>query len=812
MKPRAFVVFVAAFLVVACQSEPGSVSPVQSPEATKGKPTATTSLVGRPLKGSSEAVYRLMEDGRLRHISDWATYLALGYQPENIVQVSDEKLAELPLGLPLTRWLVGSQSPLYFLEEGQRYRVPDLETMIAMGGTLPEVSPVTDAFLNSFKPAADPLPSATLSDDARSHPRPTAVLWADGFLWTANETGLLTRWDMNALGYQKYWLPGRPVIRALTGDGGAVYAGTDTGDVWRIQSDGVQTQVVAGRSGWVSALAVDRDKGLWYADINHFDGLGFKYHLGRGLIRLTPDSKEQVYRFAGDGDETHEPLKSVTALSFGPGKDTLWVATRFTGLLRFDLNTGSWQRYTAFNSAILDNAVADLEPAPDGTLWLATPSGVSAYQNGTWESQRLAEGLTEKGALSLAIAPNGAIWVAGDGYIAQRKKRGDPWQVYTALDHPLLADRFDFLVLDDKGLPWFIGRRYKIYFDGQSWTAYGVDVRRSTRFTPEQPPVENQPPLDFPPPREDYAAWLGAWPRPENDNGRGMHFLRTHQFDEFETQKQVDRMRLLGVRWTLVNYANRYQLARSEPIFRQAGIMVVWRPFVRPYERYDSWANDVKFLRSRGVPPYVQLYNEPSLAQEWDAHPIDRELFLSNLLPAVRQVYDAGGYVGLQFLDPDWLRLTLRRMKERGMEDVFDRLFFVPHPYGLNHPPEYDEDINGVLGFREFAKVFEEEIGFVPVMIAGEGGWRPGERQDSRYPTIDESLHRDYHLAVFDWFRTGRLSNGELLPDYLFAFCPWLISDPQDPAAWFDSDSGDRTLTVEAVKAMPSFRRKFSWE
>jgi hypothetical protein len=208
----------------------------------------------------------------------------------------------------------------------------------------------------------------------------------------------------------------------------------------------------------------------------------------------------------------------------------------------------------------------------------------------------------------------------------------------------------------------------------------------------------------------------------------------------------------------------------------------------------------------------MQLYNEPCLAQEWDhSQTADQETYLRNLLPAIQQVHDAGGYVGIQFLDPDWLRLTLQMMKSQGKSKVFERLFFIPHLYGLNHPPDYDEDINSVLGFREYAKIFEEEIGFVPVTIAGEGGWRPGEAQDNRYPPISEALHRDYHLAVFDWFHTGKLSNGDILPDYFFAFCPWLISDPHDPAAWFDSDSGDRTLTVEAMERTPSFERKFSW-
>ena len=115
----------------------------------------------------------------------------------------------------------------------------------------------------------------------------------------------------------------------------------------------------------------------------------------------------------------------------------------------------------------------------------------------------------------------------------------------------------------------------------------------------------------------------------------------------------------------------------------------------------------------------MQLYNEPSLAQEWDAeHPIDQSKFLSHLLPAIETVYSAGGYVGLQMIDPAWLTVSLGAIKEAKLEYTFDRLFFVPHPYGLNHPPEYDEDRSSVLGFREFAQVFAEAIGFVPIMIA----------------------------------------------------------------------------------------------
>jgi hypothetical protein len=67
-------------------------------------------------------------------------------------------------------------------------------------------------------------------------------------------------------------------------------------------------------------------------------------------------------------------------------------------------------------------------------------------------------------------------------------------------------------------------------------------------------------------------------------------------------------------------------------------------------------------------------------------------------------------------------------------------------------------------------------------------------------------------MAVFDWFRTGVLSNGEPLPDYLFAFCPWLLSSKLDDSAWFDSFAGDHTPTIEAVQAIPPYVRRFSWD
>ncbi len=310
---------------------------------------------------------------------------------------------------------------------------------------------------------------------------------------------------------------------------------------------------------------------------------------------------------------------------------------------------------------------------------------------------------------------------------------------------------------------------------------------------------------------EDLPAMsLQDWPRPAGDNGLCIHFIPEEYHTEEHLDHHISRLVDMRMKWALVIYADELQLEMAAPRFRDAGITVVWRKMLYPGDKYYDWGRDVQVLQSLGMPPYIQIYNEPSLEAGWEDPPVPKEQYMQDLLKAARDVYNAGGYVGLQFIDPQWLRDALYEIRLHGGEAIFGRMFFVPHPYGLNHPPSYQEDLNAVLGFLTFAQVFREEIGFVPPMIAGEGGWKYGATDDNRFRKIDDQLHRDYHVELFNWFRTGTLSNGEHLPDYLFAFCPWLLASKMDDSAWYDSFAGDRTLTIEAVKGIPRFTRRFS--
>ena len=305
---------------------------------------------------------------------------------------------------------------------------------------------------------------------------------------------------------------------------------------------------------------------------------------------------------------------------------------------------------------------------------------------------------------------------------------------------------------------------------------------------------------------------LSDWPRPAGDNGWGMHFLGSQYYTPEEVDRQIVRLKDMRIKWALVIYGDENMLRIAAPRFRDAGIMVVWRRMLHASGRYYDWGRDISILAEYGMPPYMQIYNEPNLPVEWsDDSDGDIDDYMPNFLHAVQEVYNAGGYPGLQFVREDWLEAALEGLKQHGGERVFKRMFFIPHPYGLNHPPEYDADVNAVLGFLPYAAVFEREIGFVPPMIAGEGGWAIGSDHDANYPKVTPELHRDYYVALFSMFRTGIMPNGDPLPDYFFAFCPWLLSDWLNDSAFYDSFAGPRTLTIEALKAIPPFERRFSW-
>jgi hypothetical protein len=343
----------------------------------------------------------------------------------------------------------------------------------------------------------------------------------------------------------------------------------------------------------------------------------------------------------------------------------------------------------------------------------------------------------------------------------------------------------------------------------------------------------------------ELTSGYAEWPRPPEDNGLGIHGGLDCSDEAVRTD--VARAAALNVKWVVLVPRDMAELRSAASAYWERGIMPVVRPECLVDEEHD-FVRDARSLQEMDIPAYVQVYNAPEDRQQWKSGRVDMKAFSTRWLAQARELVDADAYPGLQVNSLGDLRTVLSEAKAQGVEHVFRRSWFCCHNYGLNRPARYPyDDVNQkalpvqhpewefaapleqvnrwreegkrpglsvyddyecVLGFLAYAREFEEQLGFAPPIICGEGGWKYGDLTDRRYPKVGDFLHQAHHMAMFAWFRDGLLSDGNPLPGYLFAVCPWILSGDDDPAAWYGGPKGTRQETIAAVKGMPSFARE----
>lgn len=350
---------------------------------------------------------------------------------------------------------------------------------------------------------------------------------------------------------------------------------------------------------------------------------------------------------------------------------------------------------------------------------------------------------------------------------------------------------------------------------------------------PPAPKIQLPPVPDWytplaPSTRPPSALPLKDFPRPPNDNGRGIHFGLDVSPDSLANF--IPRCVELGIKWILFYAGDEMQGEKCAVAAWQAGIMPVIRPKCKIDGGAPNWSAFVQNIKQHNIPAYIQIYNEPGDNREWRGERTPREyegIFARNFAGAATQVYEAGGYPGIQILGYDEIKAAADAVKFNGQTKIWDRAWFSLHNYGVNHPPNYpydevsqkdhpratilDDDVS-VIDLIEFAKWMYDLIGFVLPMIGGEGGWIYGSEEDRRYPKCNPPYHEQFHVEMFEWFRKGVLSNGQPLPDYLFSVAPWILAGFGEAEAWIGGVLGDKTATLNAVKSIPPFVRKFSWD
>jgi LysM domain-containing protein len=343
---------------------------------------------------------------------------------------------------------------------------------------------------------------------------------------------------------------------------------------------------------------------------------------------------------------------------------------------------------------------------------------------------------------------------------------------------------------------------------------------------------------------------LRDYPRPKDDNGIGLAFRLNLKPDLIE--EGVGWLQQIHAKWTLIAGQDWNQILRAAKPVYAAGIMPVCR-LICKIDHYNDFVVGVQALRQAGIPPYVQIYNEPGDSREWRGRP-DIGRFGGAWGQNAALVLDAGGYPGIQVLGPDEWLAAFNAVKAGNRMDIWEKAWFCLHNGGANHPPAYPyDDINlhgtpvdpatyaqyewatdidhvntlrqssthpnatimtddtAVLRFLEYRQWMVDSLGFSLPIIGGEAGWAYGGNDDLRYPKINADLHAAYHKEMYEWFATGVVSNGDPLPDELFSVSDWIMADWGSDDWWF-GPLGTRQQTIDAVASIPTFTRKFSWD
>jgi ligand-binding sensor domain-containing protein len=119
-----------------------------------------------------------------------------------------------------------------------------------------------------------------------------------------------------------------------------------------------------------------------------------------GLRKLSPGSSEWVYIKTEDGLASNQ-VRSIIPVADG----SVWFGTE-GGASRWSQQDG-WTSYTSADG-LINNSVYGIALSPDGDIWLATAGGVSHLdiQTSTWES------VSYELVTAVAVSPDGTAWAA----------------------------------------------------------------------------------------------------------------------------------------------------------------------------------------------------------------------------------------------------------------------------------------------------------------------------------------------------------------------------------------------------------------
>jgi hypothetical protein len=303
---------------------------------------------------------------------------------------------------------------------------------------------------------------------------------------------------------------------------------------------------------------------------------------------------------------------------------------------------------------------------------------------------------------------------------------------------------------------------------------------------------------------------LSAYPHPNGDNGRGMHWIPTTSQSPSAIDRFVAEARRMGVKWvTFLNnganvgdndyLVNKLVGAGIEPIMR------LWTPTLQPIQG-DVEAM-VRHYVGLGV-HYFQPYNEPNLNDEQPDGKVSVDRYLDNWIPAAQAIIRGGGLPGFGSMAPggdmddqQFLTQALAGLKQRGQVGLLDKGWLSMHNYTHNHPIA-EPYTDGFFKFRNYHQILSQALGRDLPIIGTEGGTFVGEQEDPNMPAADANTVATWATQAYTYMRDRR-------DPWNFAYSFWTIandagggSDPRFNAEALFKGDGSISQIVSALRAM----------
>lgn len=249
-----------------------------------------------------------------------------------------------------------------------------------------------------------------------------------------------------------------PLTYAVSAIGNAVWYGTSTGDLVRVDPFTGAAQAFSDRlpptsagypSWWVRSIVQDRTGRLWVAG-------------NASLLRCdAPGTASMRCRRLNGEDGAPRLRDDESALALHLARDgRLWMGSD-AGLYVYD--GLRWRREDGASVPKAPrSAVRAFAETPDGALWMGTLSdGLVRYAEGRFRAVRTTDGLPANLVRSLHVDDRGMLWVGTEGrglaHLDPREWSPERRGRITTIDsrHGLFDDVLHMMLADDAGRLWF---------------------------------------------------------------------------------------------------------------------------------------------------------------------------------------------------------------------------------------------------------------------------------------------------------------------------------------------------------------------